>query len=189
MELLLPDDEDFDHDRGQSRMNSPTKIDCLGGEKSGVVSEEKTRENDEYNERNGKTLRYESEDGGSGNEAARHDKEPEEDYQSKNRYNGMAYSKPPEQYESMFMLNDKGQALDTKRKRKGELYNMEDEDYDSSSSEEDMEEVLQIMAEKKKAKKRRKGKKMSTTKVVCKGKKGDQRIKRKGTLRSSKLVK
>ena len=175
VELLLPDDEDFDHDRGQSRMNSPTKIDCLGGKKSGVVSEEKTRENDEYNEGNGKTLRYESEDGGIGNEAARYiDKE---------------YStKPPEGYQSVLKLKDKGQALDTKRKRKEKLYNTEDEEYSSSSSEDDMNEA-RLMAEKKKAKQRKKAKKGSTRKGVCKGNKGDQSIKRKGSLRSSNLEK
>ena len=95
----------------------------------------------------------------------------------------MAYSKVPEQYESMFMMNGKGQALDTKRKHEGGLCNT-DEDYDNSS-EEDMEMALQILAEKKKAKKKRKGIKGSATKVLGKGKKGEKRIKRKGTLRSS----
>ena len=175
MELLLPDDEDFDHDRGQSGMNSPTKIDCLGGEKSGVVSEEKTRENDEYNEGNGKTLRYESEDARIGNEAA--------------RYIDMEYStKPPEGYQSVLKLKDKGQALDTSRKRKEEWYNTEDEEYGTSSSEEEMNEA-RLMAEKKKARQRKKAKKRSTTKGVCKGNKGDERITRKGTLRSSNLEK
>jgi len=157
VELLLPDDEDFDHNRGQSRMNSPTKEDCLGGVKSGVVSEEKTTENDEDNEQFGKTLRFGSEDDGSGNEAARHDGESEEDYLSNNRYNDMEYSKVPEEYESMFMINGKGQALDTKRKHEGGLCNT-DKDYDDSS-EEDMEMAYQILAEKRKAKKKRKGKK------------------------------
>ena len=145
VELLLPDDEDFDHDRGQSGMNSPTKIDCLGGEKSGVVSEEKTRKNDEYNEGNGKTLRYESEDARIGNEAA--------------RYIDMEYStKPPEGYQSVLKLKDKGQALDTSRKRKEEWYNTEDEEYGTSSSEEEMNEA-RLMAEKKKQGKERKQRK------------------------------
>ena len=176
MELLLPDDEDFDHDRGQSRMNSPTKIDCLGGEKSGVVSEEKTRENDEYNERNGKTLRYESEDGGSGNEAARHDGESEEDYLSSKRYNDMEYSKVPEEYEAMFRINGEIKTSDTKRKNEGELCNT-DEDYEDSD-EEDMQIALQILEEKRNAKKRKKGEKMPATKVD-KGKQGETRNKRK----------
>ena len=174
MELLLPDDEDFDHDRGQSRMNSPTKIDCLGGEKSGVVSEEKTRENDEYNEGNGKTLRFESEDGGMGNEAARYiDKE---------------YStKPPEGYQSMLKLEENGRASDIKRQGNEKLNNAEEEEYSGSSSDEEME-VARRMQERKKAKQKKKAKKLSAAKGVSKGKKGDQSVMRFG-LRSSTLDK
>lgn len=174
VELLLPDDEDFDHDRGQSSMNSPTKIDCLGGKKSGVVSEEKTRENDEYNEGNGKTLRYGSEDGGMGNEAARYiDKE---------------YStKPPEGYQSMLKLEENGRASDIKRQGNEKLNNAEEEEYSGSSSDEEME-VARRMQERKKAKQKKKAKKMSAAKGVSKGKKGDQSVMRFG-LRSSTLDK
>ena len=174
VELLLPDDEDFDHDRGQSRMNSPTKIDCLGGKKSGVVSEEKTRENDEYNDGNGKTLRFESEDGGMGNEAARYiDKE---------------YStKPPEGYQSVLRLEENGRASDTKRQRNEKLSNAEEEEYSGSSSDDEMEEA-RLMQERKKAKQRKKAKKLSTGKGVSKGKKGDQSVMR-FSLRSSNLEK
>ena len=47
VEFFLPDDDDFDHNRGQSRMTSPTEEDHLRGREMDVVSEEKS------NERNG----------------------------------------------------------------------------------------------------------------------------------------
>ena len=170
MELLLPDDEDFDHGRGQYELKSPTKSDCVIEEKSGVVSAEKT----------GKTLRYENENGKNDNEDARHDGEIEEDY------NKMSYSTVPEGYESMFTLrNEKRRALATTNKHVRELLHAEDNDndYDENSSEEDLQMAYQMLAEKRKATKKRKNEEEKANKVL--GKKGEKRIKRKGAKRSS----
>ena len=41
VDVLLPDDEDFDHDRGQSRMMSTTENDHLRGVGGDIVSESK----------------------------------------------------------------------------------------------------------------------------------------------------
>ena len=41
MDVLLPDDEDFDHDRGQSRITSPMENDHLRGVGGDVVSKSK----------------------------------------------------------------------------------------------------------------------------------------------------
>ena len=170
MELLLPDDEDFDHGRGQYELKSPTKRDCVIEEKSGVVSAEKT----------GKTLRYENENGKNDNEDARHDGDVEEDYSK------MSYSTVPDGYESIFTVpNEKGRALDTRRKHVRKLLDADvnDDDEYQNSSEEDLQMAYQMLAEKRKATKKRKKEEEKANKVL--GKKGEKRIKRKGAKRSS----
>ena len=94
VEFLLPDDDDFDHNRGQSRMTSPTEEDHLRGGEMGVVSEEKSNERNGDKERLQKTLDSNVIDG-------------DEDGKEKNsKYNDMIYSKVPDSYNAMFPVVD-----------------------------------------------------------------------------------